>query len=419
MQKTQKSRWRTISEWIDTRLGLANTILRPVPSYSLKPDYWLGALAFLAFLVCGLTGILQLQYYVPTPEAAYDSVQHINEFVPFGNLIQSVHLYSAFAMIFFAFAHMMRGYFLSVHKRPRELMWIIGMLMGLSALGMGFTGYLLPWTVLSKSATDISIGFVNQLPDPARSFLIYGLTGSGTDGDLLLRFFALHTVILPAFIFVLFAVKLHMFEVHGVTRPEKSTSAETHPIPWFPRVIAYMLLLATIVGSAILIIAVLFPVQLPVKFSYEAAASTTPTPEWYFLWAYQLLKFTVFEGQLGIRAALALLTALLVAFTLLPFIDRNRRTAPRQRPVHVTAGAIVIVEVSVLVIWGSLTPGMTIPTTQGILVLGLSALVTSCVLLLWFRHLQRSDEMLYEHFPNPKDRRSTRNVSLQAAEGHT
>ena len=414
----KRSRWNALSEWFDTRLGLANTILRPVPSYSLKPDYWLGAIAFLAFLICGFTGILQLQYYVPTPDAAYDSVQHFNEFVPYGNLIQSVHLYSAFAMIFFAFAHMMRGYFLSVHKRPRELMWVIGMLMGLSALGMGFTGYLLPWTVLSKSATDISIGFVNQLPDPFRSFLMYGLTGSGADGDLLLRFFALHTVVLPAVIFVLFAIKLHMFEVHGVVKPEgNSAPAEVRLIPWFPRIVAYMLLLASIVGSAILTIAVLFPFQLPAKFTYEAAASATPTPEWYFLWAYQILKFSVFEGQLGIRLALVLLAAIMAAFTLLPFIDRNPRRAPRQRPVYVTVGAIAIVEVFVLVIWGSMTPGMTIPAVQGVLVLGCSALATICILFVWHRQVVHPSEMLYERFLARKERQPSPETTQESARG--
>ena len=399
----KRHRCQALSQWVDSRLGLTNTILRPVPSYSLKPEYWLGALAFVAFLICGITGILQLQYYVPTPEGAYDSLQHLNQFVPYGNLIQSIHLYSAYAMIFFAFAHMMRGYFLSVHKRPRELMWVVGMLMGLSALGMGFTGYLLPWTVLSKSATDISIGFVNQIPDPLRSFMMYSLRGSGTDSELLLRFFALHTVILPATILVLFAVKLHMFEVHGVAKPEGyGANSPDRLIPWFPNVLAYMLFLACIAGSAILTIAVLFPVQLPAKFTYEAAASATPTPEWYFLWAYQILKFSVFEGQSGIRLAIVLLVVIMAAFTSLPFIDRNPTTAPRRRPIYVAIGAISIVEVFVLAIWGSITPGMTIPTIQAVFVLGLPALVTASMIFIWHRHAAHPSELLYERFASKK-----------------
>lgn len=404
----KSARWRSLTEWINTRVGLSNTILRPVPSFSLKPDYWLGALAFIAFLICGLTGVLQLQYYVPTPEGAYDSVQHLNDFVPFGNLIQSVHMYSAFAMIFFAFAHMMRGYFFGVHKRPRELMWIVGMLMGGLTLGMGFTGYLLPWTVLSKSATDISIGFVNQLPDPFRTFLMFGLRGSGTDAELLLRFFALHVVILPVLIFGLFAIKLHMFEVHGVTKPEGvSEPSQERVIPWFPGVLAYMLLLASIVGSAVLTISVLFPAQLGEKFTFEAAAAATPVPEWYFVWAYQILKFSIFEGQTGIRLALVLLSAVMVAFTLLPFIDRGPVRAPGCRPAYVAVGAVAIVEILVLTIWGSVTAGIVIPAVQGALVLGSSALVTICVVFLWHRRVVHPPQLVYERFLARKERQPT------------
>lgn len=404
----KRDRWRALSEWIDARFGLANTILRPVPSFSLKPDYWLGALAFIAFLIAGVTGILQLQYYVPTPDGAYDSVQHLNEFVPYGHLIQSVHLYSAFAMIFFAFAHMMRGYFLSVHKRPRELMWVVGMVMGASAMAMGFTGYLLPWTVLSKSATDISIGFVNQLPDPFLTFVMFGLRGSGTDAELILRFFALHTVILPAVIFLLFAVKLHMFEVHGVAKPEGSSEPiQEHLIPWFPNVLVYMLLLASVVGSAVLTIAFLFPAELPAKFTFEAAASATPVPEWYFIWAYQILKLSIFEGQTGIRLALALLSAIMAAFTLLPFIDRSPTRAPRLRPKYVTLGAVAIVEIVVLTIWGNMTPGITIPAIQGVLVLGSSALATIGVLFFWHRQITHPSWLLYERFLTRKERQPT------------
>jgi quinol-cytochrome oxidoreductase complex cytochrome b subunit len=249
---------------------------------------------------------------------------------------------------------------------------------------------------------------------------MFGLRGSGTDGELLLRFFALHTVVLPAVIFVLFAIKLHMFEVHGVAKPEGDNGpTQAQLIPWFPSVLAYMLLLASIVGSAVLTIAVLFPVQLPAKFTYEAAAAATPTPEWYFLWAYQILKFSVFEGQLGIRLALLLLLGITAAFTLLPFIDRSPIREPRRRPVYVALGAIAVVEIFVLVIWGSITPGMTIPAAQGVLVLGSAAIVTACILLLWLRHLEHPSEMLYERFLSRRERQllpKTKDGSARANE---
>ncbi len=401
----KRPRWVKFVEWVDTRLGLANTILRPVPQYSLSPGYWLGSLAFVAFLVCGVTGILQLQHYVPTPDGAYDSVQYFGANVPYGSLIQSIHLYSAYSMIVLAFAHMMRGYFLSVQKKPRELMWIVGMLMGVSALGMGFTGYLLPWTVVSKSATDISIGLVNNMPDPIRGLLLYSLTGAGADSDLIIRFFALHTVIIPVVLFLLFAVKLHIFEVYGVTdSTAKAVGKSETPISWFPRVAVYMFLLSAVVGAVVLTAAVVFPAVLPARFSYEAASQAVPIPEWYFLWAYQVLKLQMFEGQTGVRLALTLLGTIGVMFIFLPFIDRGSTKTPKERPVYVTLGAVAIVELFVLTIWASITPGVTIPSTQAVLVIGGTALITAGIISYTYSRLRKPAPLLYERFPAVEER---------------
>jgi len=130
----------------------------------MNPLYWLGALTVIAFGIQVLTGLLMLIYYVPTTDQAYSSTLFIIKVVPLGWLLESVHLYGAYAMILLTFLHLFRGYFSSVQKKPREMMWVIGMLMGLTVMGFGLTGYLLPWTVVSKSATDVSIGMLSFLP---------------------------------------------------------------------------------------------------------------------------------------------------------------------------------------------------------------------------------------------------------------
>jgi quinol-cytochrome oxidoreductase complex cytochrome b subunit len=176
-----------------------------------------------------------------------------------------------------------------------------------------------------------------------------------------------------------------------------------------------LLLFTSIVGSLVLTLAVLFPVQLAERFTYEAAASATPTPEWYFLWAYQVLKFSVFEGQVGIRVALALLLSVMAVFVLLPFVDRSHVRDPRLRPVYVTLGAIAIVEVFALTIWGSMTAGMTIPTAQAVLVLGSSAIVTACIIFIWHRQLTPPPKLLYERFLSRTERQSIPRVSSNSA----
>lgn len=98
-------------QWVDSRLGLSHPLLRPVPLYALNPFAWLGALTVVAFGILAVTGILMMLYYVPTPAQAYASTSYIFSQVAYGRFIETVHLYTAYAMVLLVFAHMMRGFF--------------------------------------------------------------------------------------------------------------------------------------------------------------------------------------------------------------------------------------------------------------------------------------------------------------------
>ncbi|HEX4919396.1 MAG TPA: cytochrome b N-terminal domain-containing protein, partial [Candidatus Bathyarchaeia archaeon] len=189
---------RRFVEWVKGQFGLKTNVLRPVPDYSLNPLYWLGALTAIAFGLQVLTGLLMMIYYVPSTDQAYSSTLFIIQSVPLGWLLETVHLYGAYAMILLALLHLFRGYFVSVHKKPRQMMWIVGMLMGLIVLGFGLTGYLLPWTVVSKSATDVSVGMLSFLPVQIGPILTFLIAGAGSSSAELTRFFDLHVIVLPA-----------------------------------------------------------------------------------------------------------------------------------------------------------------------------------------------------------------------------
>ena len=353
-------------------------MLRPAPRYSLSPFYWLGALAVVAFIIQGITGVIMMLYYLPSPTQAYASTLYIFQNVSYGSFLETVHLYTAYAMIMLAFMHMMRGYFVSVHKKPREVMWMVGMAMGFVTLGFGFTGYLLPWTVVSKSATDVGTGMLSALPQPLSSFLNFLVAGTGGDATELLRFYDLHVVVLPAVLLVLLAVKMYMLESHGVAEPPGGMSSVEEKkrklMPIFPDVSLYLFELAALFGGAMLLISVAFPLTLPPQYTPTLAATSTPQPDWYFLWIYQILKFSVFEGS-GLTVALSLVTIIFAALFLLPFIDRGQTRTLWKRRGFVTLGAIFVSEVAILTIWGFLTPGRVIPYEQGVLVLGGTALL--------------------------------------------
>ena len=370
-------------QWFDTRLGLSHDLFRPVPLYAINPFYWLGALAVTAFVIQGVTGVIMMLYYVPSPAEAYSSTQYIFNSVPYGRFLETVHLYTAYAMIMLSFMHMMRGYFVSVQKKPREIMWVVGMLMGFVTLGFGFTGYLLPWTVVSKSATDVGVGMINALPAGISSFLSFLIVGAGGDSTTLLRFYDLHIILLPAVLLVLLAAKMYMLETHGISDPITNVSEKKRRlIPVFPDATVYVLELAALFGAGMLMISLIFPLSLPPQFTPELAATYSPQPDWYFLWIYQIIKISAFETA-GLPVALSAVTAVLIILVILPFIDRSDKKGFKDRRVFISLGTVFVAELSALTVWGFLTPGEIISNEQAALVLGgIAILVAGGTLLL-------------------------------------
>jgi cytochrome b6 len=281
-------------------------------------------------------------------------------------------------MILLAFMHMMRNYFVSSHKKPRELMWVVGMLMGFVTLGFGFTGYLLPLTVVGVDATNVGLGLLSPLP-PALQTLIQSLLGSsnGLNATELVRLYDIHIVILPAVLLLLLFGKMYMFETHGAAKPDKPlTEKQKTVIPFFPDATVYLLELGALFGAALLLISAAFPYTLPPQYSIQASQLATPQPDWYFLWMYQILKIQAFEGA-ALPAALTVITLIFVALFVLPFVDRGGERRLASRPKFVLLGIIFVAEIAVLTYWGKVTPGQIIPDEQAVLVLGGTALVVA------------------------------------------
>ncbi len=375
-------------KWLDSRLGLNYPVLRPVPQYSINPFYWIGALTVVAFVVQAVTGILLLIWYVPSTASAYASTAFVFSDVIYGRFLETVHLYGAYAMIFLAVMHMMRNYFVSSHKKPRELMWVVGMLMGLVTLGFGFTGYLLPYTVVGVDATNVGLGLLGPLP-PMLQSLIKDLLGAtnGLNTTEMVRLYDIHIVLLPAVLLLLLFGKMYMFESHGAAAPEVPlTEKQKKVIPFFPDATVYLLELSALFGAALLLIAAAFPYTLPPEYTLSNVLSAAPPqPDWYFLWMYQILKIQAFAGSTGEPIALTLITLVFVALFVLPFIDRGGERRLASRPKWVLLGIIFIVEVAVLTYWGKVTPGQTISDESAAIILGGTALLVAVVFVAVYR----------------------------------
>ena len=152
--------------WLDERLGLQgiyDTVFdRKVP----KVNWWftLGSASLFLFTIQGVTGIFLTVYYVPSPDQAYNSIQYIMNGVAFGWLIRGIHHWGATLMVIFVFAHMLRTYYYAAYKYPRELTWLTGVVLLLTTLGMGFTGYLLPWNQRAFWATTVGTEIAGTVP---------------------------------------------------------------------------------------------------------------------------------------------------------------------------------------------------------------------------------------------------------------
>ncbi len=381
----KKTIYDKIVDWFDVRFGFAKTPLKPIPVFVLNPIYWLGLLLAVTFGLQAFTGIFQLLYYVPNPAGAYSSTMFIVNNVPLGNLVETMHLYTAYAMILLTFLHLMRNYFGSSHKERRELMWVAGIILMLVVLGFGFTGYLLPWTVISKSATDVAVGFANFIPGDLGNLARFLIAGNGSDEALLTRFVAIHTVILPGILIILLALKIYMYEVHGPSYVAAYGKAKPGGLlPWFPKIFLYFTMLVSIYIAALVAVSALVPYVFPPEFNPAIAGNYVVQPDWYLLWVYQILKFQVFEGA-NAAYALAAVVVFLVLLLLLPLYDRSRRRDVSARPLFVTIGAIILAEFIALTVWGYLTPGQIIPDYQAVIVVGGLAAVVSLVSLLIFR----------------------------------
>jgi len=380
-QTEKKSAYDKLVDWFDVKFGFTKSPLKPIPDFMMNPIYWLGLLLAVTFGLQALTGIFMLLYYVPTPSQAYSSTASIISSVPLGSLVETFHLYTAYAMIILTFLHLTRNFFGSAHKGNRDLMWLVGIILGVVVISFGVTGYLLPWTVISKSASDVAIGFLNFFPVGIANLGKFVAVGSGSDASELTTFLHIHTVFLPLALIGLLGLKIYMYEVHGpiyVSAYGKPGKGKYNN--WFPKIFLYFVMIASAYVAMLLAASSLFPLVLPPAYSAATAGAYVVQPDWYLLWVYQLLKIQIFEGPAAAYVIGALIAFGVLLF-LMPFYDRSKRRNISQRPVYTTIGAVLIIELITLTIWGYLTPGRIISDYQALLVLGGAAVAT--IVALW------------------------------------
>ncbi len=215
-------------DWLEERSGLVGGIryflFRKVPR---DIGWWhtLGSATLTAFLVQTLTGVILAMYYKPDPRTAYESIERITNEITLGWLVRGMHRWGASVFIILMFLHMGRVFLFGAYKYPRELNWLIGVLLLALAMGEGFTGYLLPWDQTAYWATVVGIN-INATAPVAGPFLADFLRGGTEIGnDTLSRFYSLHMLVIPGGLMALIGLHLYLVIRLGITPPPWTKSA--------------------------------------------------------------------------------------------------------------------------------------------------------------------------------------------------
>jgi ubiquinol-cytochrome c reductase cytochrome b subunit len=334
--------------------------------------YVLGSASLFLLILQAATGILLAMNYSPSPGEAHASVRYIMENVPMGRIVRGLHVWGASFMVIVVTLHMLRVYFMGGYKYPRELSWIVGVLIWLVVLGFGFTGYLLPWDQKAYWATQVGTNIAAQAPviGPALAKLLRG--GDTLGAVTLTRFYAFHILVLPAVVAILVGIHLFLVVRQGISHPperlfEKTIEGRTwrekaktryqelkekgdsfFPYAIAKDVVAVFLLFLVVLGLALGRPPGLEEVADPTDSAFN------PRPEWYFLSFFQTLKF--FPGSLEAVAAVILPSLVILFLLLLPFIDRGPLRHPWNRPFLATAGLAAVGAFVVLTVMGWRSP---------------------------------------------------------------
>lgn len=323
-----------------------------MPKRAENPMYYLGAMTVLAFLIQVTTGILLALYYRPIITEAYASVSSVMENVTHGSLLRSLHYYAGNAMILFVILHLVRIYFTAAYKKPRELNWLVGLALGLLVVFAGLSGYLLRWDERAVGATNIGLSLATSVPviGPALSNIV---RGTGLQ-DTLSRFYVFHIALIPALILLLFAVHIHMVRTHGLAESIHSNRKEEKTIPFFPHHLLSEICLALVLAGILFAISGVLPAELGREYDPLNPTRLVLEPEWYFMALYQFLKTKGILPIYGITAT----AGVAVILALVPFLDRSEERHPLARPFFTALGAVLVVEVVAMTLYGYSTPGL-------------------------------------------------------------
>ncbi|MEN3953022.1 cytochrome b/b6 [Iodidimonas sp. SYSU 1G8] len=342
-------------QWIDRQLPIFSLMHGTLVAYPTPRNlnYWwsFGSLAGFMLLVQIVTGIILAMHYTPHTSMAFASVEHIMRDVNYGWLLRYVHANGASFFFIVVYIHIFRGLYYGSYKAPRELLWMLGLIIFILMMATAFMGYVLPWGQMSFWGATVITNLFSAIPVVGGDIVTLLWGGFSVDNPTLNRFFSLH-YLLP---FVIAGVAvLHIWALHipgsnnplGIDVKGPQDQIDFHPYHTAKDLFMISLLMVFFMGFVFFA-----PNYLGHPDNYiPADPLVTPAhivPEWYFLPFYAILR-SVPDKLLGV---IAMFAAILVLFAL-PWLDKHKVRSGTFRPIFKQFYVLLMIDVVVLTIVG-------------------------------------------------------------------
>jgi quinol-cytochrome oxidoreductase complex cytochrome b subunit len=364
-----------VVRWIDERLPIFTMMHHDAIAYPTPRNlnYWwnYGSLAGIVLVIMIATGVVLAMHYTPHTGMAFDSIERIMRDVNYGWLIRYVHMNGASAFFIVVYIHLFRGLYYGSYKAPRELLWIIGVVIVLTMMATAFMGYVLVWGQMSFWGATVITNLFSAVPLVGDKIVAWLWGGFSVDNPTLNRFYSLH-YLLPMIIFAF--VFLHLMALHTVKSNNPLGVDIKHPgdtVPFHP-----YYTIKDLFGFGVFMIAFMGFVFFAPNFFGEpdnyivANPMVTPphiVPEWYLLPFYAILRAITFDiwfipaKLIGVVAMFA--SILILMF--LPWLDRSKVRSARFRPIYRQFFWILVIDCFILGYVGANPPeGYFIPLGQ-------------------------------------------------------
>ena len=361
-----------IGRWFDDRLQLGkpmmDTMAHPVPRQTASWFYVFGSAALTILALQVVTGILLAILYVPSAAEAWNSLQVLNHQVTAGWFIRALHGWGSNFMLAVVLIHMVQVFLFGAYKFPRELTWIVGVLLLLVTLGMAFTGQVLRFDQDAYWGLGIGASIASRVPFIGPAIVNLLLGGPIIGGATLSRFFALHVFVVPGLLIAFVGVHLLLVLKLGINEwpmpgriVRRATYVEEYHqltrqdgIPFVPAAVWKDIIFSGLVLLSIAVCAAVLGPFGPSGQPDPTIIQTAPHPDYFFLWLYALLSYLPPASETPILLiAPAIGLAVLIA---LPFLAGEGEKSWKRRPIAVLTVLLAAVALGSLTHLGGYTP---------------------------------------------------------------